>query len=315
MDGPTYSEKRVVQAGLGTVELALDYIYKRTAPGKPGLDELWYPKLKKWLLMVDHDAQLAAEEYLEKELGGIEIRGEESTLGRLSGGLAALLDMLDGSDLLKRNLGNWCSAATIFDASVPKIITALVGMPTKEIYFVQNTDSTCAFLRTKDTISGHYQITEVSMQQREIKLQDAAICFYGQKPGKLSSFSSLQNKMGRWLNQISKVIDSKKRDYDCPKMRVYTLAGNPMMINLIEDRIDAVVEMSGQKCHDVVPGFIIALRAGAALRDLSNQPITEELIAASLRNPESKFAYVLACSESLATELVELLQPTMSLLS
>ncbi len=148
-----------------------------------------------------------------------------------------------------------------------------------------------------------------------MKLQDASICFYGQKPGKLSSFSSSQQKMGRWLNQISKVIDSKKRDYDCPKMRVYTLAGNPMMINLLEDRIDAVVEMSGQKCHDVVPGFIIALRAGATLRDLSNQPITEELIAASLRNPESKFAYVLACSESLATELVDLLQPAMSLLS
>ena len=293
----------------------MNYIYKRIEPGQQGLDEIWYPKLEKWLLMVDHDAQLVAEQYLEKNLRDIKIRGEESTLKKFDGGLAALLDMLDGSDLLKRNLGNWCSAATIFDVDSPKIITALVGMPSGEIYFVRNADPTCAFLRPPNRGEGDNRIRQVRMERRELKLQDASICFYGQKPGKLSSFCSSKRKMGRWLKQTSKVMDSKKRAYDCPKMRIYTLAGNPMMISLIEDRIDAVVELSGQRCHDVVPGFVIALRAGAVLRDLSNKPITEERIAESLRNPEHKFAYVLACSENLATELVELLQPTMSLVS
>ena len=100
----THSEERIVQAALNTVELALNYIYERIGPGKQGLDEIWYPSLQKWLLLVDHDAQLVAEEYLEKELQGIEIRGEESTLRKFSGGIAALLDMLDGSDLLKEIL-------------------------------------------------------------------------------------------------------------------------------------------------------------------------------------------------------------------
>jgi fructose-1,6-bisphosphatase/inositol monophosphatase family enzyme len=103
-------------------------------------------------------------------------------------------------------------------------------------------------------------------------------------------------------------MDNKKRAFDCPKTRIYTLAGNPMMVNLIEGRVDAVVEGVGQKCHDVVPGFVIALRAGAILRDLSNRPITEAELAQSLRNPQSSFSYVLACNETLAAEIVELLR-------
>lgn len=308
-----YSEEYIVRTGLDTVDLALTSIHERTRPGKHGLDELWYKRLKKWLLMVDHDAQLTAEEYLETQLTGIQIQGEESTLDTFSGGLSALLDMLDGSDLLKRNLGNWCSAATIFDSDTAKVITALVGMPNREIYFTQNSNSTCAFVRTPRGTSG-YEISEVRMARREVTVEDASLCFYGQKPGRLSSFSNSNNGMGRRLKEISELMEAKKEDFDCPKMRIYTLAGNPMMINLVEGRVDAVIELSGQKCHDVVPGFIIALRSGAVLKDFSNEDITEEQIVSSLRDPKLKFSYVLACSKRLATELVMLLQPTMSLI-
>jgi len=227
--------------------------------------------------------------------------------------LAALLDMLDCSDLLKRKLGNWCSAATVFEAGATKIITALVGMPNKEIYFTKHSQPECAFVRVPGETCGEHKTSEVRLEPRNVKLQDASISFYGQKPGRLSSFVSSKTKVGRWLKHISKVMGAKKKDYDCPQLRIYTLAGNPMMIGLIEGRIDAVVEMSGQKCHDVVPGFIIALRAGAVLKDLSNKDITEERIATSLQNPKSEFAYVLACSENLASQLVELLQPSMAL--
>ena len=307
MSNHIYSDDRIVQVGIETIERALNYIYTRIAPDKQGLDEVWYPRLQKWLLMVDHDAQLVAEEFLETELSGIQIRGEESTLSTFTGGLAALLDMLDGSDLLKRNLGNWCSAATILDASAPRIITALVGLPSREIYFTQSSNPTCAYVRTRDDNSADYQISEVRMSLREIRLRDASVCFYGQRPGRLTQFSSSTTKLGEWLRRVSEQAESKKREFDCPKMRIYTLAGNPMMISLIEGRVDAIVEISGQKCHDVVPGFMLALRAGAVLRDLSNKSITEEQITQAILSPASKFSYVLASSETLATEIVGLL--------
>jgi hypothetical protein len=103
-----FSEDLIIKAGLTSVERALDCIYRQTVPGKQGLFEIWSPDLRKWLLWVDHDAQREAEDCLEKELPGIQIRGEEGSLQELREGPTALLDMLDGSDLLKRNLGNWC---------------------------------------------------------------------------------------------------------------------------------------------------------------------------------------------------------------
>src|SRR5258708_4355929 len=105
---------------------------------------------------------------------------------------------------------------------------------------------------------------------------------------------------------------AKAKKQDCPKVRIYNLAGNPMMMKLLEGHVDAVVEISGQKCHDVVPGFIIALRAGAVLKDMANRTITEEEIASRMRDPKSKFKYVLACSEQLARDLVDLLQPAIA---
>ena len=107
-------------------------------------------------------------------------------------------------------------------------------------------------------------------------------------------------------------MNKKKNEQGCPKMRIYNLAGIPQMISVVEGYLDAVIEITGQKCHDVVPGFVIALRAGAVLKDLANRNITEQEIAELLRDPGHKFRYVLACNEKLATDLVELLQPTLA---
>jgi len=308
------SEEQIVQAGLNAVERALDCIYDRATPEKHGLDELFNRRLKKWMLSVDYDAQMVAEKYLKRKLPGIEIRGEESDLKAFSGGLAALLDMLDGSDLLKRNLGNWCSAATIFDSEAKKIITAIVGMPNGSIYFTQNSNTGCAFVRAPGNRSRAPElVSEVKLQQRAVKLRDASIAFYGQKPAKLVLLLTAKLKIARWLRSISKEMQEKREDFDCPQLRMYTLAGNPRMVNLIEGGVDAVVELSGQRCHDVVPGFIIALRAGAVLKDLSNNDLTEEEIVTRLSDPSKKFKYVLACDKALANELVDLLQPAIRL--
>ena len=243
---------------------------------------------------------------MQKRLTGIQIRGEESGLYEVRDGLSALLDALDGSDLAKHRLGNWCSALTIFDPGIRKIFAAFVGMPNNEIYFTRHSHTDKAYVRTPTTAGG--EILEVEMEPRDVTLKDAAIGYYGQKPAKLLSMTHSRPRFAQWLTHVSKEMQEKKQEEDCPKMRIYNLAGIPMMVNVVEGYLDAVVEVSGQKCHDVVPGFVIALRAKAVLKDLSNHYITEEEIAARLRDPSQTFSYVLACNEALASELVELLQ-------
>lgn len=308
---PRFTEDQVLEAGLATVERALATIHSETESDEYAFDEYWYPRLKKHLLKLDHDAQKTAEKCLQQRLSGIQIRGEESTLQRLKDGLSALLDALDGSDLLKRKLGNWCSALTIFEAGTAKIITAVVGMPNKEIYFTKYSDPNAAYVRTPST-NGKYTVAEVVMERREVALKDAAIAFYGQKPAKLLSFTTAKPKVARWLTRMSNEMNKTKNQQGCPKMRIYNLAGIPLMINVVEGYLDAVIEITGQRCHDVVPGFVVALRAGAILRDLANKNITEQEIAARLQDPSHKFSYVLACNEKLASDLVELLQPTIA---
>jgi fructose-1,6-bisphosphatase/inositol monophosphatase family enzyme len=102
-----------------------------------------------------------------------------------------------------------------------------------------------------------------------------------------------------------------KDDSRKPKFRIYNLAGNPMMMSLIEGKVDAIVETSGQYCHDVVPGFIIALKAGAYLINLDNGcSIDVDVLGKMLSQPSCKFRYVLACSEELCKELSDLLSPS-----
>ncbi len=55
------------------------------------------------------------------------------------------------------------------------------------------------------------------------------------------------------------------------------------MMNLLEGRIDAVMECRGQLCHDVVPGFAIPSRAGAHYIDLKEKKaLTLETIGSRL---------------------------------
>ena len=58
----------------------------------------------------------------------------------------------------------------------------------------------------------------------------------------------------------------------------------------------------------MVAGFIIALKAGASLKNLdTGGNLNEEDIVAVLENPSAKFRYVMACNEQLANEVVQLL--------
>jgi len=138
-------------------------------------------------------------------------------------------------------------------------------------------------------------------------LKEASICFYGQK---ITNFRSLvQSKL---LDYISSVNEKQvKKTNEEIGFRIYNLAGNPVMVKLVDHRIkdargiDAVIEIKGQKPHDMAPGAYIALKGGAVLKRLDGSKITlEDLENALLKPASQKLSYVLASTEELADEII-----------
>ena len=298
------SDDRIIEAGLTTVREAISQIHKRVREDpKSSFDKIWNRRLCKYLLAIDLETETTARATLRRLLPDfLEIRGEESSLERVSDGrLTALLDILDGSDLLERDLGNWCSVLVLF--SKDRIITAVTGIPSGEIYYTKAAENNYVFVvvpsAEKDPI-----IQRLRMEPREVPLRDAGVAFYGQKVANfLSPYKSLS-----FASQLEVLIadtEANKKTSKEPFFRIYNLGGIPMMLKLIEGRMDAIFDIRGQKCHDVVPGFILALKAGAVLKDVNTgRRIEEKDILDRLSEPENRFHYVMACCESLADELL-----------
>ncbi|HNR35414.1 MAG TPA: hypothetical protein PKO36_09560, partial [Candidatus Hydrogenedentes bacterium] len=136
-------------------------------------------------------------------------------------------------------------------------------------------------------------------------LQEASLSFYGQQPANFMSVAGNRRFAAKLAEFETVKDDSFKR------MRIYNLAGNPMMMKLIDGskRIDAVFDLLGQLPHDMAPGAYIARRAGAILCGLDGRPILEEDLARMLIKPAhgaSKRPYLLAATEGLKNEFLAL---------
>ena len=137
-------------------------------------------------------------------------------------------------------------------------------------------------------------------------LENATVCFYGQKVGGLKSVSNTKLIHGAEVQRVSSV-------------RIHTLAGIPMMLKLIDHRvrdargIDVVFDIRGQKPHDVVPGAYLCLKAGAHLIDVKGGgPLTLAKLEHSLMFPASKdhkLEYIIGANANLAAEVHALLKP------
>lgn len=300
---PHPSEEYVLETGFLAVEAALRTIRKRIA-NPDSLTLVWNYTLKKNLLKIDEFAQAAAMDIFDERLPeSVEIRGEETSLAdfTFTKPLAALLDMIDGTDLLERGLGNWCSAMAIFDPE--NVWASFIGMPEGEIYFVHKSDP-LVYLRYPKEPGMEPDVQTVEIEKPDVRLKNASIAFYGQKPKSL--LTTVRHKgFLRALDDLARIAKEEREQPGAPRFRIYNLAGNPMMMKLLEGKIDAVIELSGQKCHDVVPGFAIALKAGAVLYDLdTGKQILTDYLPVVLRKPKGEFRYVLACNQPLADEIL-----------
>lgn len=233
--------------------------------------------------------------------------------------VCALFDPIDGSDLIERGLGNWCSAAVFFHPKLKKgerLKAAIVGVPNGDIYharhgvdgarverFVEKHDG--ANIRKEyvpESVRGHSKVTSV---------ERASVCFYGQKVGNLMTTAALP----LWQKLNEKDQARKKLEKQRLPLRVYNLAGIPMMTRMVDKTgqkgsgIDVVFDSVGQYPHDVVAGAYIALKAGASLLDFEGKRIDVVQLEEALLNPDSPtMKYVLASTERLARNFLKFMK-------
>ena len=178
---PAFSEEIILEAGFVAIETALEMIASHI--DDPDYFKLqWNYDLKKNLLTIDEFAQKAAEGALELRLPGIEIRGEESSLADLTfkGEVAALLDMVDGTDLLERGLGNWCSAMSLFNRD--RVWASLIGMPNGEVYYERSSREEAFVVKLPRKLVTASDAQTITVDTKpDMSLRNASVAFYGQK--------------------------------------------------------------------------------------------------------------------------------------
>lgn len=261
----------------------------------------------KQLLAVDLVAERNAARQLRRKLGQYRpfSVGEESLSDpRLDlsdkNTLVVLMDMVDGTDLLARGLGNWCSAMVFYYPPENRIIASFVGLPDDGVYYVTEASAR----PVKYRFHGKPKVVPISGPSRVRNLASASIAFYGQKVPNLLSAMGHQ----RFLISLRRLLKAKGRHL---KTRIYNLAGNPMMMRLIDGhvRIDAVFDLEGQAPHDVVPGAFIAQKANAVLSDLQGRSIDLARILRRPADPKLHIRYLVASTKKLSRELLRYLRP------
>lgn len=305
-------------------------------------------KVKKELA-IDSTAQASFTVDLHKRFSQIIVCGEEDfddesldlSKPEWKDKIFAIVDMVDGSDLLERGLSNWCSAITFFEPQADpgkRILAAFVGMPDGELYYSAN-NSKDVFVETNEKESRHYvkktlpHLLSIHERYLQKELKNASVAYYGQKVSSLFSIINYNSTNGietlldyvykAEVEQNTKIkakinTNIELNFEDTPiDFRIYTLNGIPMVVKLIDYRvkeirkIDAIFNIKGQRPHDVVPGVYLALKAGAIVRNLkTRQDMTIEDLENALMQPaKSKLIYVIASNRKLAMDIERLLLP------
>jgi fructose-1,6-bisphosphatase/inositol monophosphatase family enzyme len=292
------------------------------------LEQLSVGRRGKPALRIDVDAEDSFSRYLrrydDRRFSKVRILGEErlrepnldlSDETRI----IALLDAVDGTDLLERGMGNWCLAVIFFLPPAPpgqRILGSFVGLPTGHIYYSVASDPR---VHVKLGRGAPEPVRGPSSVQR---LADASICFYGQKIENFLSMSfherntedgTIQRTERPLLSNVKTMTTKGQVGF-----RIYNLAGIPMMLKLLDHRVrdarglDAVIEVEGQKPHDFVPGAYLAKKAGATVKDLDGKDLSFEDLEGALLRPSSsqnEFRYVIASTEQLCDEILAGLRP------
>lgn len=303
--------RRLIEKNIKNVPGAFDPYFFETSRGLKQLvtvDML----AEKFLISVingrfgQENIRVEGEEQLQQEL---DLRGEHR--------ICVLLDTIDGTDLLERRFGNWCTAAIIFDPQKSEILGAFIALPPEHLssvgwlYYATNKERG-AFkkeLRERGRKSNpSIPLTKLAVTK---ELRDASMCMYAQKSMNLLELLNLtmHPRLVEWLNKNLEIDSIRKKERRPElKFRFYNLAGNPMMARMPEGTVDVVFDLLGQAPHDVVPGAYIALQSGAVIGTPDGAGISFDGLAETLAQPgNSPIKYVIAANEKLFSDFARLL--------
>lgn len=326
--GRVHTLSDLVTAGLSVTRSVLrQTLYLADEDSESSLEPI-QPGGRKRALLIDAIAEVSFKKLLRTHHGGvfrdIAFYGEE----RLRDGkldltgekrLCVLVDAIDGTDLLERGLNNWCCASVFFrpnEAPGRRIQAAFVGLPNGRVYYA-TCDTGEVLVQAKQSKPARLAAGPSGIRD----IRHASVCFYGQKPENFRSFADagLLDAVSPRKKVCSKDGDAQNESVpasaasghrDESLFRLYNLGGIPMMVSLVDRQvetasgIDAVVELKGQKPHDVVPGAFLALKGGAVMKKRDRSPMTvEDLESILLRPAASGVTYVLSATEELAESI------------
>ena len=279
-------------------------------------------------LVIDLDSEDSFRRFAQLQFPGVKVYGEEGEQGEKqpedldltnTDSICALVDMVDGTDLLERGMHNWCSSAVFFHPQLPsgsKIIAAFIAIPGSDIYIAAPRSPESIIVIPNPEVyfaeaGSPTFVVNVSQKIREAEgpaqvelLDGSSVCFYGQKLNRLRSTAN---------RPLFDDASSKQNK----NLRIYNLAGMPMIVRILDPikdvaGINAVFDCKGQKPHDVVPGAFLAMQSKCAVLDgVTGKPMKMETLENSLMRPfdnESKLKYVIASTNKLASTIWEQLQ-------
>jgi fructose-1,6-bisphosphatase/inositol monophosphatase family enzyme len=228
--------------------------------------------------------------------------------------VVAIIDPVDGTDLLARDFSNWVSAMIFFIPKQKQIISAVIGHASGDIYYASEVG---AFIRPRAAAKAKKKNRDRKLlcnSEKIIKLCNSALCFYGQKPknflsmaehkGFLAAMQELKERMAEKKDPVSGKVTKAK---EALEIRIYNFGGNPMMVRIPSGAVDAVFSLGNTELHDVMPGAYIAIQAGAVFTDLAGKVINP---IDALLTPKIPLRYILSGSKSLSKELVNILSKT-----
>lgn len=219
-----------------------------------------------------------------------------------------LVDMIDGTDLLKKDFSNWCSAVVVYSPHLRRIESAYVYTNSEFGRFLYYADSDENAWKIKVEVDGSIgqesEFVDLKISACSVALREASVCVYAQKA---KNFLKLLELGGN--PNFKEAIQAMASGGNGQQFRFYNFAGNPMMARMAEDKVHVVFDLAGQAPHDVVPGAFIALTAGAFMIDLDGNEISKDTLAATLAKPSStRIKYIVASNKKLAHELLDIIR-------
>lgn len=219
-----------------------------------------------------------------------------------------ICDIIDGTDLLERKFSNWCSAIVVLNTFTREIVAAYIASAEKDFYYyIDHERKSCRAALDKPIRAGRSEVLKIT--NGITSLRNASLCMYTQKADRLRAFLSRfspDSRFVRWMDEVIKESTNRRREIGTSlAFRMYNMAGNPMMARLAAGKgVDIVCDLMGKQLpHDIIPGVVIAMGAGAVFGAAEKDHIFSlDDIYGMAEKPMTGIKYILASTKELYRE-------------